>query len=375
MIAAGEFYNLLKKTGISFFTGVPDSQLKEFCNFLYAERGIDSSHIIAPNEGSAVALAAGSYLSTGQPGLVYMQNSGLGNALNPVVSLTDPRVYAIPVLFLIGWRGMPGVHDEPQHIKQGDITLDLLRLLEIDAFVINKETTLDDVDAVLKDRFSPLLKQGKSAAFVMEKESFLPFQQKKAVSDSALTRESAICTLVDNTAETDIIVSTTGKASRELFEYRQRNSAGHHRDFLTVGSMGHASMIALKIAENNPDRRVWCFDGDGAVLMHLGAVALIGARKPKNFMHVILNNCAHESVGGMPTVAGDIDFLKIAESCGYAHTARAQNSEEIEAALKIMDHGLGLLEIKVNLSSRKNLGRPTTTPVENKQEFMRWLGS
>ena len=302
--------------GADFYTGVPDSQLKALCNYLMSVYGIDSAHhIIAANEGNCTALAAGYHLATGKVPVVYLQNSGEGNIINPVASLLNEKVYAIPMIFVVGWRGEPGVHDEPQHIYQGEVTLRLLEDMGIRSFVVGPETTADDLTAAMRE-FRELLKQGHDVAFVIRKGA-LTFDGTVAYkNNNAMVRED-IVSHIARAAGDDPIVSTTGKASRELFEIREAAGQNHERDFLTVGSMGHASSIALGVALNKPEQKVWCIDGDGAALMHMGAMAVIGAQKPANLVHIVINNAAHETVGGMPTVAGTADLVGVAKACGY----------------------------------------------------------
>lgn len=360
--------------GSDFYTGVPDSQLKALCNYLISSYGIDPKHhLIAANEGNATALAAGYYLSTGKVPVVYMQNSGEGNIINPVASLCNDKVYGIPVIFIVGWRGEPGIHDEPQHIYQGEVTLKLLEDMDIASFVISKETTEDEVKSILKD-WQKLLADGKQVAFVIRKGA-LSFDGKVVYkNDNSMTREEIIKHIV-NVSKNDPIVSTTGKASRELFEIREANNEGHAYDFLTVGSMGHSSSIALEIAEQKPDKKLWCIDGDGALLMHMGSLALIGVNKPKNLVHIVINNSAHETVGGMPTVAGSIDIVEIAKACGYPNAISVDNFKALDKALnkaKALDE-LSLIEIKCSIGAREDLGRPTTTTKENRDGFMKTL--
>lgn len=357
--------------GFDFFAGVPDSQLKALCSFLMDRYGLDPAHhVIAANEGNAAALAAGYHLATGKAPVVYLQNSGLGNIVNPVASLLNEKVYGVPCLFIVGWRGEPGVHDEPQHIFQGEITLSLLENLDIPAFVIDKATTEDQVEAKLVE-YRALFAQGKQAAFVIRKGALEYSGKTVYTNPHPMPRETAIGQILAASGN-DPVVSTTGKASREVFEYRAAQNQGHGHDFLTVGSMGHSSSIALGIALQKPDRRVWCLDGDGAALMHLGAMAVIGAKGPANLIHVVLNNEAHESVGGMPTVAGSVDLPAIARACGYPRVFSADGPEELNAALEAAKEvcQLTFLEVKCALGARDNLGRPTTTPRENKTAFM-----
>ncbi|MBR6094841.1 MAG: phosphonopyruvate decarboxylase [Lachnospiraceae bacterium] len=360
--------------GAEFYTGVPDSQLKALCNYLIARYGIDPKHhVIAANEGNCTALAAGYYLATGKVPVVYMQNSGEGNIINPVASLLNDKVYAIPMIFVIGWRGEPGVHDEPQHIYQGEVTVKLLEDMDIASFIIGKETTGEELVKVM-DSFREKLKAGKNVAFVVRKGA-LSFDGKVEYKNgNTMVREEIIRHITDVSGD-DPIVSTTGKASRELFEIREAKGQDHSRDFLTVGSMGHSSSIALGIAFEKPDAKIWCIDGDGAVLMHMGSMAVIGANAPKNLVHVLINNGAHETVGGMPTVAAKADMIQIAKGCGYPNAVRVTTFDELDAALKEAKqrNELSFIEVLCSIGARDDLGRPTTTARENKENFMKYL--
>ncbi|KAE9634980.1 phosphonopyruvate decarboxylase [Defluviitalea raffinosedens] len=373
MLSPEKFYNILKNNSIEFFTGVPDSLLKDFCAYI-TDHTPKEKNIIAANEGNAIALAAGYYLATGQSGLVYMQNSGLGNTVNPLVSLADPDVYSIPMLLMIGWRGEPGIKDEPQHKKQGKITLDLLEAMGI-AYEILPDN-LEEAQEVINSAIMYMSNMKAPYAIVIRKNTFEPYKLKNiTVNDYALTREDAIKTLISVIAPQDVIVSTTGMASRELFEYREERKEGHEKDFLTVGSMGHASQIALAIALAKPERKVYCLDGDGALIMHMGSMAITGNLCPQNMRHIIINNGAHDSVGGQPTAGLSIDIGSIAKACGYKMVLEAQTKEEIIEGLEKLNesNALGVLEIKVRKGARKDLGRPTTTPIENKEAFMKFL--
>ncbi len=360
--------------GSEFYTGVPDSQLKAMCNYLMSTYGIDPKHhIIAANEGNCTALAAGYYLATGKVPVVYMQNSGEGNIINPVASLLSDKVYAIPTIFVIGWRGEPGIHDEPQHIYQGEVTVRLLEDMDIKPFIVGKETTEEELNSVMKE-FRKILADGKDVAFVIRKGALSYDGKIKYENRNTMVREEIIRHIVKASGE-DPIISTTGKASRELFEIREANGESHKYDFLTVGSMGHSSSIALGVAINKPDTKVWCVDGDGAVLMHMGSMAVLGTNAPKNMVHVIINNGAHETVGGMPTVASKIDLVSIAKACGYPNAVCVDSFEaldqELEAA-KDRDE-LSMIEVKCSIGAREDLGRPTTTALENKKNFMVYL--
>ena len=359
-----------------FFTGVPDSLLKPLCDWLLQNYGVSpNKHIIAANEGTAVAIAAGYYLATGKIPVVYLQNSGIGNIINPVVSLLNNNVYGIPVLFIIGWRGEPGESDEPQHVYQGEITIKLLESIDLQTYIISKDTTEAEFQTK-KTEFEKLFKTGKSAALVVRKHA-LSFNNEfkyKNNWDGILLREDIIRRIV-NAAEDNIIVATTGKTSRELFEIRKQNNQGHELDFLTVGSMGHSSSIALGIALHNPEKRVWIIDGDGANLMHAGAMAIIGAAAPKNLVHVLINNSAHESVGDMPTVAGRIELKKVAQGFGYSVIKSATELNGLDAAIAEIkkQNKLSFLVVKAAVGSRKNLGRPSLSPRDNKEQFMKHL--
>lgn len=366
--------SLVEIIGSDFYTGVPDSQLKALCNYLMHNYGIDPKHhVIAANEGNCTALAAGYYLATGKVPVVYMQNSGEGNIINPVASLLNDKVYAIPMIFIVGWRGEPGIHDEPQHIYQGEVTVKLLEDMDIDTFIIGTDTTEEELKAKMEE-FRAILATGKNVAFVIRKGALTDAPKVSYSNDNTMVREEIIQHILKVSGE-DPIVSTTGKASRELFETRVANGQSHKYDFLTVGSMGHSSSIALGVAINKPDAKIWCVDGDGAVLMHMGSMAVLGAINPKNMIHIVINNGAHETVGGMPTVADSIDMVKIALACGYPNSKCVDTFEdfdrELEAA-KCRDE-LSFIEVKCSIGARDDLGRPTTTAIENKLNFMEYL--
>lgn len=369
-----EVQKFMEILGADYYAGVPDSQLKALCNCLIDTYGIDPKHhVIGANEGNCTALAAGYYLATGKAPVVYMQNSGEGNVINPVTSLLNEKVYAIPVIFVIGWRGEPGVHDEPQHIFQGEVTLQLLEDVGIRSFVVEKETSEEEIRSAMH-MFRELLDAGKSTAFVIRRDALTYNKKPKYQNKYSMTREDIIRRIVQVTGE-DPIVSTTGKASRELFEIRERNRQSHQYDFLTVGSMGHSSSIAMGIAAQKPDTKVWCVDGDGAVLMHMGSMTVLGALCPENLVHIVINNGAHETVGGMPTAAGEIDLTGVAKACGYAYAVSADSfevlDEELAAAKK--RKGLTFIEVKCAIGARADLGRPTKTAQENKDNFMKYL--
>ncbi|MDL2206362.1 phosphonopyruvate decarboxylase [Eubacteriales bacterium OttesenSCG-928-N13] len=354
-----------------FYAGVPDSQLKALCDCLMQTYGVNNRHhIIAANEGNAVGLAAGYHLATGKIPVVYMQNSGIGNIINPAASLINEHVYAIPSIFVVGWRGEPGIHDEPQHVYQGMVTLQLLLDMQIDTFILDQDTT-EDMLWQQMHAWQDDLAAGKSVAIVVRKNGLRHQEKANYHNDNRMMREDIIRCITDVSGE-DMIVSTTGKASRELFEIREAKGQSHGYDFLTVGSMGHSSSIALGIALNAPNKTIWCLDGDGAVLMHMGAMALIGANAPANLIHVVINNAAHETVGGMPTVANEVDLVSMAKACGYARACSVSDEQALKDALESAKASgqLSFVEVKAAIGSRADLGRPTTTPIENKTAFM-----
>ena len=356
-----------------FFTGVPDSQLKALCDELMEKYGTGKQHHIVANEGNAVALAAGYHLASGKVPMVYLQNSGEGNAMNPLVSLASERVYGIPLLLVIGYRGEPGVKDEPQHLFQGEITLDFLKLLQIPYFVLEKESKEEDLKNALEG-FAKEFQKGRQVAIVVKKGALEKEHGYHYSNAYNFSREDAIRCIVDYTGDSPI-VSTTGKASRELYEIREERGEDHSRDFLTVGSMGHASSIALGIALEKENERVVCLDGDGALLMHMGAMAVLGASGQKNILHILLNNEAHETVGGQPTVSPNVDYGSVAKACGYNKSYLVRNQKNLERVLleSAKEEGPIFLEVRCAMHSRENLGRPKESPKENKELFMKKL--
>ena len=373
MLDCEKFYNLLVDGGIEFFTGVPDSLLKDF-NAYIIDNVKNNKHIIAANEGASIALAAGNYLATKKIALVYMQNSGLGNAVNPLTSLVNQDVYGIPLLLIIGWRGEPGEKDAPQHTKQGKITLKVLETLDIPYDIL--PNNIEDTKKILNKAFRCMNECKAPYALVVRKGTFEKYEYKnKTEQRYELSRENAIKLIVNKLDDNDVVISTTGLTSRELFEYREQMQQDHCNDFLTVGSMGHSSQIALGIAISTPERQIFCLDGDGAVIMHMGSLGIIGSKSPKNFKHIVINNGAHDSVGGQPTVGYEIDIVSIALSCRYKVAYKAETKMELIEKISLLKstEGPALLEVRVNKGYRKNLGRPTISPQENKATFMNFL--
>lgn len=367
MIHPSLFYQCLHDNGVDFFAGVPDSLLKHFCTFI-RQNVPESSNIITQNEGGAVALAAGHYLATGNLPLVYMQNSGIGNAVNPLLSLADPEVYSLPMLLLIGYRGEPGVHDEPQHKKQGMVTPALVEAMRYPCFILDSEPA--EILRQTKEAIRIAKEQKTPVALIVRKGMFEEIPSLRTVSDLEMTREEA---LEEISKLPGVLVSTTGFTSRELFEIRERRQEGHGRDFLTVGSMGHSSMIALGISLAHPELPVTCIDGDGAFLMHMGALAILGSRKPGNFTHIVMNNGVHDSVGGQPTDIGALNLTELANAAGYQKIDSVSTREELYRILSEKSSDFRFIEVKVRPGARKDLGRPTTTPQGNRDAFMYFI--
>ncbi len=375
MISPNFFYNYLTSKNIEFFTGIPDSLLKDICAYI-TDNTSKKNHIIAANEGNAIAIAAGYHMATDKIPLVYMQNSGIGNAVNPLLSLTDSNAYNIPILLMIGWRGEPGTKDEPQHVKQGLVTTSLLDAMKIPYLILDQDE--QNAKEQIDEAINKINKTNVAFAIIVRKGTFEKYNIKqKTDANYTLYREEAIKIIVEQLKRRELIVSTTGKTSRELFECRAAINQSHNSDFLTVGSMGHASQIALGIALSKPNRKIICIDGDGAVLMHMGGFAIIGSQSPKNFLHIVINNGTHESVGGQPTVAFSIDIPSIAKANKYKYVKRVSTPEGLKDAIAEIDDNVSpaLIEVMVRTGSRDDLGRPTIKPVDNKIDFMKNLAS
>lgn len=370
-----DFIGQIKKIGIKTLAGVPDSALKPFCDYINGMGKKEFTHYVPANEGAAVGIAIGEYLATGVPACVYMQNSGLGNVVNPITSLANEEVYGIPMLLLVGYRGEPGTKDEPQHKYMGKITESLLDVLDIEHIVLGKELTEQEItDGFL--RAARRLEEGKQFAFVLKRD-FLEIEEKGVYeNNNSLVREDVIAQIIESLDDTDVVVSTTGKISREVYEQSDKIKGNHAQDFLTVGGMGHASMIALGIAQNAKEKRVYCLDGDGAELMHMGSLAFIAKQNPTNLIHICLNNEAHESVGGMPTGCTGLSYAKVAEAVGYELVYCIDTMEELKQILNDIKtkKALTFIEVRVSMKSRADLGRPKETAAANKENFMKYHG-
>ena len=375
MIKPKIFFEHLKKEGVDFFTGVPDSLLKDLC-FYISDHSKKNNHIIAANEGSALSISIGYHLSTNKIPAIYLQNSGLGNLINPLLSLADKEVYSIPMLLVIGWRGKPGLKDEPQHKKTGRVMLDMLKAMKISYKIINKLNTPEKIKDIVTDSINQTRKSNSPVVLIVEKETFEKYNLKKVKKSSyPLVREKAIEVVMGHIGDKDIIISTTGFTSRELYEYRKNNNQDHSRDFLTVGGMGHANQIALGIALQKKKKSVYCFDGDGSIIMHMGSLTTNGALKCNNLKHIVFNNGSHESVGGQPTTAHQFNMKNIAKNMGYDYVLTVKNEKELKSAILKMNKykGTSFLEIMISNGTRSDLGRPKSTPLENKKSLMSFL--
>ena len=373
MLAPSDYLRVLGDAGVTFFTGVPDSLLKEFCACVTTTLKPED-HLIAANEGASVGLAIGHYLGTGSLPLVYLQNSGLGNTVNPILSLASPEVYGTPMLLMLGWRGEPGKKDEPQHVHQGRVMINLLEDMDLPVFVLSNDITEAEVQT--KAAAQKARDINGPVALVVKKNTFDKYAAPEVEADLPLGREEAIIAAAETLEDNAAVICTTGMPSRELFEFRARNEAGHDRDFLTVGGMGHASQIALGLAMSQPARPIYCFDGDGAVLMHMGSMAITGQSNAKNLIHLVFNNGVHGSVGGQPTVGFNIDMPKIAIACGYASAQRVTNKKGLHSAITMAraTDGVSFIEVQVRPGNRADIGRPTSTPEQNKVAMMKFLG-
>lgn len=374
MLKPADYLRVLGDSGVTFFTGVPDSLLKEFCACLTTTMKLQD-HVIAANEGASVGLAIGHYIGTGSLPLVYLQNSGLGNIVNPLLSLVSPEVYGIPMLLMLGWRGEPGEKDEPQHVHQGRVMVKMLENIDVPVVILSNEI----VEAELQTRAAAkqAYENKGSVAIIVRKNTFAKYAAPKVEANLPMEREEAIIAAAETLEDNAAVICTTGMPSRELFEFRVRDEAGHHRDFLTVGGMGHASQIALGLAMAQPARPIYCFDGDGATLMHMGSMAITGQSSAKNLIHLVFNNGVHGSVGGQPTVGFNIDMPQIATACGYATAQRVTTVDDLKNAIYAArtTHGVHFIEVQVRPGNRADIGRPTSSPVQNKTAMMQFLNT
>ena len=371
MISPESFLLSLQKHDIVFYAGVPDSLLKEFLSEL-SQKASPETHFICANEGNAVAVAAGYNLSTKKLPLVYMQNSGLGNSVNPLMSLCHKQVYSIPMLLLIGWRGEPGESDEPQHVAMGSITPQLLDAMQIQYFLLDGDSESDELIAKAS---RAAFEQSAPVALLCRKEAFSKAgkttTQDRQQSQLKLTRQVAIETVL-KAAEGTVTVCNTGFTAREVFGQRAQSDKGHSNDFLNAGAMGHASQIAFGMACGNPSKQIICFDGDGAMIMHLGGLALIGPRAPSNLTHILLNNGVHDSVGAQPTAGFKIDLQQIARACGYPKVDSCDTVEQLKPLIEehLACGTLSFLEIRIRPGSSDKLPRPPQDFAKQRLQFM-----
>jgi phosphonopyruvate decarboxylase len=369
MISPADLYQFLAKQGVTGYAGVPDSLLKHFLKYLQDH---SSEHTITANEGLAIGLAAGYHLATGKVPLVYLQNSGLGNIINPLTSLADKEVYGIPVLLLIGWRGRPGTKDEPQHVKMGRITVPLLDTLEVPVYILEEEQ--EKAFGQISDAINKAKAEQRPVALLVPEEIFEVYKGEAEQQTHSLEREEVIRQLIEHLTGDEVVVCTTGKAGREFYEQNKMTDNKINKYLLSVGAMGHANHVALGIRKNSGERVVM-LDGDGALLMQMGSLATIGQHVNDGFLHIVINNGSHESVGGQPTEGFAIDLCSMASASGYTQVIRISNESELQVWLKEVPSVTGkqFVEILTNKKSRPDLGRPAGSPTEWKNDLMTTL--
>ena len=347
--------SLFFKNNITFCTGVPDSLLKPFLKNI--KKVGKFKHIQAVNEGNAVSLAAGWQTVSNKVPLVYMQNSGLGNAINPLISLTHSKVYSIPLVLLIGWRGEPNKHDEPQHIEMGKITLDILKLLNIKTIILGKKFSSHKVNELIN--YS--IKNKKVVAFLVKKEFFNNegIKEKNNLNSNNILRYNFLETLVDEIEINTRIISSTGYTSRELDEIRKRKINSKGKDFYMVGAMGHTSIFSLGVAEATK-KKIICIDGDGSMLMHFGSLFTIGQMKKTNLKYILLNNNCHESVGSQKTNINNVNINIISKGLGFQNYTKISNKKNMRILTKkfLNSKKSNFLEVRIKNISIENLGRP-----------------
>ena len=380
MLDPKKLLHIFLDCGISFAAGVPDSLLKNFCNVVETVF-TENKHIVAANEGSAVALGVGHYLGSGELPLVYMQNSGLGNAVNPLVSLCDDRVYGIPTVMLIGWRGElledgSQLRDEPQHAKQGEITPAMLDVMNIPYITLDEKT---DLSSGQVERLVTIAKtELRPVAILARKGSFAPTKSRvQNRTKDFPKREQIIEGILNLVPQDSVVVGTTGYTSREIFEYRSRFGEEHSSDFLTVGGMGHANSIAVGVANANPEKTVVCIDGDGACLMHMGGFT--ESAKIPNLIHVLINNGVHDSVGAQDHSGKNLNFSNLASLFGYSKAFRVENMKQLSSCMTDLSNSAGsgpyFVEVMSTAGARDDLGRPKSSPKQNKRALMTLLAT
>lgn len=373
MVNQKELFEALDGMGVDFFTGVPDSFLNDFCLYMTNNMTVEQ-HVMAANEGNAIAIAAGHYIATGKLPLVYMQNSGIGNAINPLLSLTHNCVYGIPMLLVIGWRGDPAINDHVQHKKQGELTPVLMEDMDIPYVILD-----DDATVIEKFRWAAdKTREISSPVALIAKKSILTQKEKKQEypESSLMNREEAISAVIDVMGEDAIYLGTTGRATRELHEQLKQHGIVSGHEWQNVGSMGHVSSVALGIAISQPERCVVVFDGDAAAVMHMGSIATIGRYQPNNLIHVVLNNGVNESVGGQPSAGYVIDLSLIAKACGYHVLGSYIESRfALQSALKELEgvNGPVFIDIHVRQGIRSDMPKLTIDHHQEKINLMHTL--
>tara|TARA_B100000965_G_scaffold405560_1_gene440070 strand:- start:327 stop:1427 length:1101 start_codon:yes stop_codon:yes gene_type:complete len=366
MIKIDSLINVLKKNNCNFYTGVPDSVLKELSIILQNKN--KNNHVIATNEGSAVSIAVGNYLSTKKIPCVYMQNSGLSNAMNPLISIAHQKVYSIPLILIIGWRGSPKIKDEPQHNVKGKITEKILKLLNIKYTIIRSNKDLKNFDKQIK-----YSKKNKSTVACLIENGTLEKNKKKLKKKDYynLDKELFLKTLLENLKSNSKIISSTGYNSRELMYLRQKYNFKKSKDFYMVGGMGHTSSVAFGYSLSNKKNTI-CIDGDGSFLMHLGSIKTIGTFANKNLKYILLNNNTHDSVGGQSTYAKNMNLEKFSKALGFKKFLCIKNKKDLKKKINNFLNGntLSFLEVRVSNSKTKNLPRPKDL-IKIKNQFMK----
>ena len=373
MVNLQSLFEALDRTGVKFFTGVPDSLLNDFC--LYMMNNIpDSRHVMAANEGNAISIAAGNYMATGNIPLVYMQNSGIGNATNPLLSLTHDCVYGIPLIMVIGWRGDPSINDHAQHKKQGELTPVLMKDMDIPYEI------LDNDDTVI-EKFTWAVNKAReisSPVALIAKKAILTQKEKKQVYPESplMNREEAVSAVIDVFGEDAVYLGTTGRATREVHEQLRMHGISEGHEWQNVGSMGHVSSVGLGLALALPDKRIVVFDGDAAVVMHMGSLATNCRYKASNLIHVVLNNGVNESVGGQQSAGQLIDLTGVAKSCGYRNVGHAiKTKEELQHVLKTLPGNdmPTFVDVYVRQGIRPDMPKLNINHKEQKEALMKYL--
>lgn len=368
------FLDWLSEAGITQYVGVPDSLLKSLALAIDSHPSANR-HVVAANEGAAIGFAVGVYLESSKPAAVYLQNSGLGNALNPLTALAHREVYGTPMVLVIGWRGEPGKPDEPQHMVQGRITRELLDIVGVPFVVLSDDE--NTARGQVRELIHSMEVSPGPVAIIVPAGAF----GQRAVRESmqtklTMTRQEALSEVISVIPPGDRVIATTGMIGRELWEIRKEAGEPMENDFLVVGGMGHASAIAHGVGAADPGRTVWCLDGDGSVLMHLGSLAVIGHYQPRNLKHLIFNNYAHDSVGGQPTAALSVDFEGLSRAITYTWAGSTSKRDEVAGLVRHLSvvKGPVIAELQIMKGARADLGRPPRNIFTPGTHFPRVLG-